>query len=321
MMLTLKSDERFKATQSKSSVFSLRYAHDNSYIAAALGNGAVSFLDCKTGRIEFHDHPSTFQNPVTCIRFNPRNPKQCVSVTADGKIAEYLMKPMPQLGWSGVETNNEINTLEFDTQGLKFATAGLDKRIRLYDNNTKEIVRELFKCELSESSNGHINKVFALKFAKPYLLVSGGWDGTLQFWDMRQNESIRSIFGPYICGESLDAIGNRIVAGSYRTKGQISMYDLRTFTELYTVDWSKKEGDEYQALLYTTRFDPTGKFIIAGGVGSNKVRVFDSETGNKVGKSQPVESGIYTACFTQDGKNVLVGTNDGYVHRFGMFYQ
>ena len=38
-----------------------------------------------------------------------------------------------------------------------------------------------------------MNRVFALRYhpTDPHLLVSGGWDDTVQFWDIRLHESIR----------------------------------------------------------------------------------------------------------------------------------
>lgn len=53
---------------------------------------------------------------------------------------------------------------------------------------------------------GHASRVFALKFnpTEPDILISGGWDNTIQIWDMRVAYSVRSIFGPHICG---DAVG------------------------------------------------------------------------------------------------------------------
>ena len=35
----------------------------------------------------------------------------------------------------------------------------------------------------------------------PNVLLSGGWDNTVQVWDVRAGQSVRSIFGPHICGE------------------------------------------------------------------------------------------------------------------------
>jgi WD40 repeat protein len=52
------------------------------------------------------------------------------------------------------------------------------------------------------------------------VLISGGWDNTVQVWDVRLNRSVRSLFGPYVCGDSLDLKGNAILAGGERQIGR-----------------------------------------------------------------------------------------------------
>lgn len=48
--------------------------------------------------------------------------------------------------------------------------------------------------------------MFSLKFnpMQPDIIISGGWDNTIQIWDTRVSYAVRSIFGPHICG---DAVG------------------------------------------------------------------------------------------------------------------
>ena len=43
--------------------------------------------------------------------------------------------------------------------------------------------------------DGHMSRVYALKFhpSDTKILLSGGWDDTVQFWDTRQRHSIRYV--------------------------------------------------------------------------------------------------------------------------------
>eukprot|EP00439_Symbiodinium_sp_Y106_P039852 s1928_g4.t2 len=52
----------------------------------------------------------------------------------------------------------------------------------------------------------------------PWGLVSGGWDNTVQYWDLRAGHAVRAIFGPHICGDALDvsADGTQLLTGSCR---------------------------------------------------------------------------------------------------------
>ncbi|OLP92446.1 hypothetical protein AK812_SmicGene25748 [Symbiodinium microadriaticum] len=53
---------------------------------------------------------------------------------------------------------------------------------------------------------------------RPWGLVSGGWDNTVQYWDLRAGHAVRAIFGPHICGDALDvsADGTQLLTGSCR---------------------------------------------------------------------------------------------------------
>jgi len=59
------------------------------------------------------------------------------------------------------------------------------------------------------SSAGHSNRIFSCKYhpGDPNIIVSGGWDNTVQIWDARTGFSQRSIYGPHLCGDSLDLQG------------------------------------------------------------------------------------------------------------------
>lgn len=64
-------------------------------------------------------------------------------------------------------------------------------------------------CNASPSlslMDGHRTSVFAIKHhpIDTWNFISGGWDDTVQFWDRREKRAIRRIFGPHICGNSID---------------------------------------------------------------------------------------------------------------------
>jgi hypothetical protein len=50
------------------------------------------------------------------------------------------------------------------------------------------------------------------------ILVSGGWDRTVNMWDLRVHRAARSFSGPYICGgDNLDIRGEEVRGDAYRT--------------------------------------------------------------------------------------------------------
>jgi WD40 repeat protein len=89
--------------------------------------------------------------------------------------------------------------------------------------------------------DGHMNRVFALQYhpTDPNLLISGGWDDTVQFWDIRVSQSIRKISGPHICGNALDIEPGsfNIATGSWRYQSPLEVSNLISHnqTTLFTV--------------------------------------------------------------------------------------
>lgn len=57
---------------------------------------------------------------------------------------------------------------------------------------------------------GHSNRIYSIKFPKgdPNLFISGGWDETIQIYDLRVNAPVNKISGPHISGDGLDIFGN-----------------------------------------------------------------------------------------------------------------
>jgi WD40 repeat protein len=62
----------------------------------------------------------------------------------------------------------------------------------------------------------HANRVYGVKFIDDNTLMSAGWDKTILIWDVRCKESVSYIYGPEICGDSLDYNNNKILAGNFR---------------------------------------------------------------------------------------------------------
>lgn len=73
---------------------------------------------------------------------------------------------------------NSLYMVEFNRDGSKLATCGLDKTVRLYDEHTKALI---IKLKETRTQCGHSNRVFCVKFnpADPHMLASGGWDNTV----------------------------------------------------------------------------------------------------------------------------------------------
>ena len=75
------------------------------------------------------------------------------------------------------------------------------------------------------------------------MIVSGGWDNTVQIYDIRKKGSVASLFGPHICGDSIDFRhdGHTLLTGSYRKEDCLELWDLRKNEKLRNIDWNGPE--------------------------------------------------------------------------------
>jgi WD40 repeat protein len=258
--------------------------------------------------------------PITSLRFCPGDKNVLVGASADGSVFEYKLKTkQPKKTWEITEEKNEIYTMDISADGKEFATAGQDKKVRIYDYETRKVSSTLYKYENDEDSNGHTNRIYSVIFnpKDSNMLLSGGWDDTIQIWDIRQRQSAFHIFGPHICSDSLDIYENMLLAGSMRTTNQLQLFDLRNPSESQSVKWSKGK-EEKQCLVYTCKFHPNGEYFIAAGAGDTKVRSFSTKTLQHTGKSAIFSSPIYSISLTDSAQDIVIGTQDGNVFIYGI---
>jgi WD40 repeat protein len=87
------------------------------------------------------------------------------------------------------------------------AVAGSDGAVRLYDVDSRRLVQELVRG-LDDVAAGHSSRVFCVRWnpRDPDVLVSGGWDKTVQVWSRTALFAVCSTFRPHITGDALDIL-------------------------------------------------------------------------------------------------------------------
>ncbi len=273
--------------------------------------------------------------PTTTVRFRPQKAASktrnvLVSCGANGAVQHWHvtsgkcihlieeeddeMVPTKD-GNSSVKRHykNQIFTMEFNHDGTRFATAGKDYKVRLYDEATKSIISTLSRG-IGKMTPGHSNRVFSVKFhpLDPNLMVSAGWDNTVQIWDLRVEGAVRNIFGPHICGDSMDidCDGQEILTGSWRPDNQLQLWDFGTGSLIDTLDWPESVIKE-PCMVYAAQFSPDGRQIAAGGSGANEVRIYDRKSGDCTAVMDKVSSGVYSLDWAPTCDKVVAGLSDG----------
>jgi COMPASS component SWD3 len=256
--------------------------------------------------------------PVTCVRWKPHNdsrPKNIlISVTADGKIHHWHTASGKVL-YSMEETDNPIMCVDYSPDGSLFATGGSDKQVRLYDDNTKSLITVMKPAHFNLP--GHSNRIFCLNFHKENtnLMVSGGWDNTIQFYDIRQGNIINNLYGPHICGDAIDMKGDYLLTGSWAVKDQLQLWDIRTMKLYQQIAWEKDKLFN-ATYLYTAQFSKStnkNQLIGVGGSNYNTCRIFENETSMRLPQitTKYMNSPCYTLDFSYSGNYMAYGCGDG----------
>mmetsp|Transcript_612 Transcript_612/g.1648 ORF Transcript_612/g.1648 Transcript_612/m.1648 type:complete len:337 (-) Transcript_612:3-1013(-) len=316
-----KTSHKFELGDGKHEIFCVRFAPDDLYLAAC-GNGFIHVYNTSTSKLAFKMKGSKDQDwlPTTQLRWRPycygSAQSVLVSVGADGKITHWHAfsgKRMEEI----VEEDNQLFCLDFLYDGTQFATAGLRREIRLYDESTKQQF-QLMKGGDDVHTGGPSNRVFALKYhpLMRHVILSGGWDDAVQIWDVRQGHAVRAIAGPHVCGDALDISqdGGTILTGSWRSEDQLQFWDFRSERLLTTLPWPEPTRP---CMVYAAQFskDESSSFIAAGGGGDHDVQAFQRAGDDTVsfGKIPGFTQACYTLDFSNAGDMLAAAGGDGVI--------
>ena len=266
----------------KEECFTLRYDETCHNIAAGYSTGALSIynLEKPESSLDYKKSYNISTFPITCLRWKPFNRTTLILVTAEGYILEVHSKSGKILQ-EIIEENNPLMCVDYSPDGMLFATGGNDKFVRLYDDNTKTLIKKLerHKYNLPE----HSNRIFSVKFSQKdtNLLLSGGWDNTILLYDIRAREVQNYLYGPHICGDGMDLKDDLLLTVSWEKEDQIQLFDLRMIKKIGVFQMnlekneSKKKSLDNISYLYSCRFNPVNKTFCVTGSNKNYLRIYD----------------------------------------------
>jgi len=299
----------------ESSIYSVGISNDGNIVGSALANGKISIRSLNTGRLSFELTHSDEGFPITGIKFNPVKTNSFITVSSDGSIKEWGSKQTKNV-WSDINNKAPLNTIDIEPNSKYFAVAGNDSSILLFDYTFKQCLHS-FSRSISDVLvvSGHSERVFSVVFNKedPNIMLSGGWDNNVIVWDIRNKAPVISFFGPHVCGESIDISGHRIVTGSWRTNDQIQVFDIRTAKLLNSTKWNIYNND--QCMINFLKVLPNKNSFVAGGSGTNEMRVFSLDTLKSLSSPITFKSKPFSLAVAKDSRCV-VGTDFGELQLF-----
>jgi WD40 repeat protein len=287
---------KYSSQATEADVFAVRLSDDNTILACGLSDGHLALHSQTTGRLSYTLDQSPGGFPTTSVRFDGNAPKTVIAASADGFVRSWSTHN-PRVNWTIHEEGNQLFAIDVAD---RLATAGLDKIVRIYDIPSQTIIVELQQ---------HTNRVFSVIFrpGDANVLLSSGWDDTIHMWDIRCGIVARSVFGAHVCSDTLDVAGEWVLSGSWRTKDQIHLWDIRMIGNVKTIRWAA----EKQCLVYAAKFHATGEFLAIGGSGAPEVRLISMKTFETIGEPIKYGGNVYSICFANGGHEMVVGAHNG----------
>lgn len=135
------------------------------------------------------------QNPaddsISDIAFSPQQDFMFSVASWDGKVRVWdVQNGVPQ-GRSQYDHAGPVLTTRWSTDGSKVASGGCDNAVKLFDVVSSQ----------AQQIGSHDAPVKSLRFVNcgptnQECLVTGSWDKTIKYWDMRQPQPISTIMMP-----------------------------------------------------------------------------------------------------------------------------
>ena len=232
---SLRVEHQITLMDTEDEIFWIKYDPTDKYIAWGWGDGAIRIFNVTTGKLAFlFSNPKKNEEvlmPITWLRWRPSSSEMktkniLVAWAADGSVYHWHMGSGKLLHTIDPADGMQYYCLDYSPDGRYFALGGKDYSIKIVDEHTKSFIDWLSGVA---DSPGHSNRIFSVKFNQedPNFLVSGGWDNTVLLWDLRVSKWIGSVYGPHICGDSIDIRDGYILAGSYHNEDNLYLIDMK----------------------------------------------------------------------------------------------
>jgi len=322
-----------------SEVFSVRFSPDSSFLAASNAHGQVSVYNVSTSQ-EAYRLNRNGGHPMKQVVWRPEEESgplrtRCMLVGActDGIVRQWHVtsgKCLQEFG--DPEQTGQLFCVDYSPDASRIVAGGMQE-LWVFDEETKKQSAHL-KGGDSLTTAGHSSRVFAVRcnpvLGEPCSIISGGWDSSVQFWDVRVGHAVRAVYGPHVCGDALDisADGRTFLTGSWREKDALELWDFRSEKRLEAIPWRTAGLAEPACQLYSARFSRAGsdgsQLIAAGGSfsgpGGGEAKVLELQAGGTGSWSGRHCAGtlVHFTCLSADfaGKAALVALAgmDGRVH-------
>lgn len=299
--------------------YAVRWNQDDTFVATACGDNTVRLYSTVNGSFTraLDCRQSSDIMPVTCLRWRPNTPLSktknvLICGTADGNIYHWHATSGKLLHSINLP-RNQVLCLDYSHDARFFAAGCKDMAVKVFDETTKTQTHNLTG---QGEQSGHSNRIFSARFLDENTIISGGWDNTIIYWDLRTSSAVRSYYGPHICGDAIDFSSNLMVTASYTGENQLTLWSVMDGQKLHTQ--TLRTGD-MACTLYAAQFSKSdgGKVIVTGGAGTNQGFLFETGTMSMLSLLE-FRSAVFGVDFANSSNRVALCCGDGKVHFYNV---
>lgn len=231
---------QIKASENASEVMSVKFDPEGKTVAVGNFDGSLKLYSANTGKIiaTLNAPPAASEDgvPVTCVRWRPqftaggnvRASSVLCSTLSDGSIQHWHLQnyKITHDEKHHVGIQNHLMALDYTRDGKKYAVAGVNSNVYVYDDHTREIAYTMHSKGLK--IYGHRNRILSVKCHPDdeNLIITAGWDNTVKIYDLRDKAPVGSMRGPLLGGDSIDVFEDLIVSGSNRNKETMQIFSI-----------------------------------------------------------------------------------------------
>ena len=248
-------------------------------------------------------------HPITSMKFRPGSLENIsnilLSTSSNGDVTHWHVSSRSVL--SCIKEDRQVLGCAYSPDCMSFATCGSDSRIIVYDEQKLTPISTLDHFGKMSEISGHVFRVFSVKFFPNHnqLLATSGWDGSIQFWDMRQSvQSVLHLSGPLVCADALDIdpTSEHIVTGSYRKDKPLQVWSVRDTANVTNFSSCSVTSQLYAAAWLDSNL------IACGGTNNNAVYMVQYPDEYMIGEVLNFAEGIYCMGYSIKMKHISVGS-------------
>jgi COMPASS component SWD3 len=290
--------------------FNTRWNYEGDKIALGSSDGNLQLYNLGLELIRnFNCQSGAEKMPLTSIKFRPESSDMLrkpalLATTCDGGVMHWNLYNNKCMNSTRLR-NEEIYSSDFNLDGTMYVLGCKEGKLKIFDESTFSEVRVLSNTVNGEDAGAQ--RVFCLKWFDENLLMSAGWNDRITIWDLRSGFHCRQMFGPHVCGDSVDIRNDYIVSGSYHIKDQLQLWSLSDGRNIHTTNLNFAGK---KCLPYTTQFcQPQGTVFAVGGTGSGEVYFYDASTMDKIFTLPDFTKTVYSIHRSFDNKLALATGN------------